>query len=85
MGSSWQRCAAGQWSIVVDTAKGTKCTPEGIVDDISTEHSDSDDDDDDGNGNGSGTSGASRAIEGRGRWLLSAASCGIVVAVLLHV
>ncbi|KAF4123399.1 hypothetical protein GMORB2_6100 [Geosmithia morbida] len=64
MGDSWQRCAAGRWSIVVSTAKGTECTPQGMADDISTEDKDGSDDDDDDDGSdgndGNGTSGGGR-------------------------
>ncbi|KAI0117148.1 hypothetical protein F4814DRAFT_415387 [Daldinia grandis] len=30
----WQRCAAGQWSVVMDCAAGTICTPAGLTDDF---------------------------------------------------
>ncbi|KAK8048866.1 hypothetical protein PG994_010596 [Apiospora phragmitis] len=38
MGSSWQRCAAGQWSSVVQCAPGTQCTPSGLSDDMDAEN-----------------------------------------------
>ncbi|KAI6348593.1 hypothetical protein MCOR25_010780 [Pyricularia grisea] len=31
MTTSWQRCAAGRWSVVVDTADGTTCHPDGLT------------------------------------------------------
>ncbi|KAI1142955.1 hypothetical protein F5Y05DRAFT_408411 [Hypoxylon sp. FL0543] len=29
--NQWQRCASGQWSVVVDCAAGTICTPSGLT------------------------------------------------------
>ncbi|KAK3379198.1 hypothetical protein B0T24DRAFT_610963 [Lasiosphaeria ovina] len=31
MTSSWQRCAAGRWSVVMQCADGTHCTPAGLT------------------------------------------------------
>lgn len=38
MPDTWQRCADGKWSKVMDLADGTKCTPSGLVKDITIEH-----------------------------------------------
>ncbi|KAK6843615.1 hypothetical protein PG987_004475 [Apiospora arundinis] len=38
MGSSWQRCAAGRWTKVVECAPGTRCTPNGLTDDMNVEN-----------------------------------------------
>ncbi|KFH41927.1 hypothetical protein ACRE_073710 [Hapsidospora chrysogenum ATCC 11550] len=38
MPDTWQRCASGRWSVVMDLAEGTICTPQGLVDDITVEH-----------------------------------------------
>ncbi|KAK8114923.1 hypothetical protein PG999_006992 [Apiospora kogelbergensis] len=38
MGDSWQRCATGHWSNVVKCAPGTKCTPNGLTDDLNVEN-----------------------------------------------
>ncbi|UNI21131.1 hypothetical protein JDV02_007147 [Purpureocillium takamizusanense] len=38
MTSSWQRCAAGRWSEVVNCAKGTVCAPAGLTDDFHVQH-----------------------------------------------
>lgn len=38
MPDTWQRCAAGKWSQVMDLAEGTICTPEGLTEDITIEH-----------------------------------------------
>ncbi|KAI1660024.1 hypothetical protein F4813DRAFT_350710 [Daldinia decipiens] len=32
--NQWQRCAAGQWSVVMDCAAGTICTPAGLTNDF---------------------------------------------------
>ena len=37
--NSWQRCAAGQWSVVMQCAEGTVCTPYGLTDDFKVEFS----------------------------------------------
>ncbi|KAF3009220.1 hypothetical protein E8E14_008173 [Neopestalotiopsis sp. 37M] len=51
MGTSWQRCAAGQWSVVIQCAENTQCTPSGLSYDFAVEYK--------GAGNGASTSGAS--------------------------
>ncbi len=38
MSSSWQRCASGEWSVVMPMSDGTVCTPGGSSDDIKIEH-----------------------------------------------
>ncbi|KAG9249535.1 uncharacterized protein F5Z01DRAFT_678594 [Emericellopsis atlantica] len=35
---TFQRCASGQWSVVMDLAEGTKCSPDGLSDEMSIEH-----------------------------------------------
>ena len=70
MPDSWQRCASGRWSVVMDLAEGTVCTPQGLVDDVTIEHDGS------VNGNGGGNSG------GGDRWRGSMATClGLTVGV----
>ncbi|TLS25889.1 hypothetical protein PpBr36_07880 [Pyricularia pennisetigena] len=48
MTTSWQRCAAGRWSVVVDAADGTTCHPGGLTWDFAIE---------DGRGQGGGNGG----------------------------
>lgn len=40
MADTWQRCAGGQWSAVMDMAEGTRCSPEGLTGDFQIEHED---------------------------------------------
>ena len=47
MDSSWQRCGGGVWSLEMPLAKGTKCTPNGLTDDVDIDYDDDDHDDDD--------------------------------------
>ncbi|KAH8886922.1 hypothetical protein GQ53DRAFT_329455 [Thozetella sp. PMI_491] len=35
--NSWQRCAAGQWSVVMQCAAGTHCTPSGLTNDFTVQ------------------------------------------------
>ncbi|KAI1761377.1 hypothetical protein GGR53DRAFT_29015 [Hypoxylon sp. FL1150] len=35
--NQWQRCAAGQWSVVVDCAEGTICSPSGLTYDFAVQ------------------------------------------------
>ncbi|KAI0136447.1 hypothetical protein BJ170DRAFT_12716 [Xylariales sp. AK1849] len=56
MGTSWQRCAAGQWSVVMQCATGTECTPSGLTYDFAVESS---------NGGGASTSGTVTAAASR--------------------
>ncbi|OTA99556.1 hypothetical protein M426DRAFT_325026 [Hypoxylon sp. CI-4A] len=35
--NQWQRCAAGQWSEVMDCAAGTMCTPSGLTYDFAVQ------------------------------------------------
>lgn len=51
MPDTWQRCASGQWSRVMDLAQGTVCTPGGLTEEIRIEH--------DGSVNGEGGPGRS--------------------------
>ncbi|KAL9945492.1 hypothetical protein D7B24_003268 [Verticillium nonalfalfae] len=34
----WQRCASGQWSVVMDLAEGTACAPAGLSDEFHVDH-----------------------------------------------
>jgi uncharacterized membrane protein YgcG len=38
MTDSWQRCAAGQWSVVMQCSLGTICTPAGLTNDFHVEY-----------------------------------------------
>ncbi|KAM3498717.1 hypothetical protein MY10362_007981 [Beauveria mimosiformis] len=38
MTSSWQRCAAGRWSVVMQCARGTTCRPAGLAREMSIQH-----------------------------------------------
>jgi hypothetical protein len=38
MTTSWQRCAAGQWSVVMQCSLGTMCTPAGLTNDFHIEY-----------------------------------------------
>ncbi|KAK8083235.1 hypothetical protein PG996_002016 [Apiospora saccharicola] len=57
MGSSWQRCAAGRWSSVVQCAPGTHCTPNGLTDDMDAENGTDSSDNSSDSSDGSSTSG----------------------------
>ncbi|KAI2633638.1 hypothetical protein GGS26DRAFT_54785 [Hypomontagnella submonticulosa] len=35
--NQWQRCASGQWSVVMDCAAGTMCTPSGLTYDFAVQ------------------------------------------------
>lgn len=52
MPDTWQRCAAGKWSQVMDLAEGTICTPEGLTENITIEHDGSVNGGDGGDGSG---------------------------------
>lgn len=56
MGTSWQRCAAGQWSVVMQCAEGTQCTPNGLSYTFAVEYT---------NNGGTETSGSSSATSSR--------------------
>lgn len=63
MPDTWQRCAAGKWSQVMDLAEGTICTPEGLTEEITIEHDGSvngGDGEDSGNDGGDTFSGGAR-------------------------
>ncbi|OAA35368.1 hypothetical protein BBO_08789 [Beauveria brongniartii RCEF 3172] len=38
MTSSWQRCAAGRWSVVMQCARGTACHPAGLAREMRIQH-----------------------------------------------
>ncbi|KAM3513850.1 hypothetical protein MY11210_002478 [Beauveria gryllotalpidicola] len=38
MTSSWQRCAAGRWSVVMQCARGTTCHPAGLAREMRIQH-----------------------------------------------
>ena len=38
MTHTWQRCASGRWSVIMDCAAGTICTPAGLTNDFRVEH-----------------------------------------------
>ncbi|XP_044724733.1 uncharacterized protein HRG_02629 [Hirsutella rhossiliensis] len=80
--NTWQRCAGGRWSVVMDSAAGTVCRPAGQTSDFRIEH--------DGNAGGSAgggaggagtTSGASRGSVGVGAFVAVAL---LSWTVLLH-
>lgn len=68
MGTSWQRCAAGQWSVVMQCAENTQCTPSGLSYDFAVEYK--------GGGNGAATSGISSGTS-------SLAITGLLLATLV--
>ncbi|CAJ2501567.1 Uu.00g044200.m01.CDS01 [Anthostomella pinea] len=74
MTNTWQRCAAGQWSVVMDCAQGTVCAPSGLSYDFHVEFDNS----------GSSTSGTTgTAGGGTGRlisWWLVAALGGLSIS-----
>ncbi|KAI9171526.1 hypothetical protein HJFPF1_01012 [Paramyrothecium foliicola] len=74
MTTSWQRCAAGQWSKVMDSAEGTICSPAGMTENLNIEHDGSVD------GRSRGRSGSSVPIHGR---MVSCASLFTTLATLL--
>ncbi|KAK5990801.1 hypothetical protein PT974_09074 [Cladobotryum mycophilum] len=41
---SWQRCASGQWSVVVRCSNGTICQPLGLTDNLSIRYASASDD-----------------------------------------
>jgi hypothetical protein len=38
MPETWQRCAAGRWSEAMHLADGTRCTPQGLTEEVDIEH-----------------------------------------------
>lgn len=59
MTNSFQRCAAGHWSVEMAMSEGTKCTPAGYTDDYNFQiERDGDDDDDDDEGRQASSAGA---------------------------
>ncbi|KFA78169.1 hypothetical protein S40288_01394 [Stachybotrys chartarum IBT 40288] len=67
------RCASGQWSVVMDSAQGTFCTPSGFTDDFRIEH--------DGSVNGDGTS--SGGAKSRGSGIVSIVGCCLLSAMVV--
>ncbi|KAI0378800.1 hypothetical protein F5Y04DRAFT_261065 [Hypomontagnella monticulosa] len=69
--NQWQRCASGQWSVVMDCAAGTMCTPSGLTYDFAVQFAN-------GAAGGPATSGSS---SGAGtdsiRWILLAVLGGV--------
>lgn len=59
MAHTWQRCAGGRWSVVMDSARGTVCHPAGLTSDLGIDH-------DGGGGAGAATGGGSRGAVGVG-------------------
>ncbi|OAA81764.1 hypothetical protein LEL_01309 [Akanthomyces lecanii RCEF 1005] len=73
MTSSWQRCAAGRWSVTMPCAKGTTCYPAGLTHDFRIQH--------DGSVNGGGES-PTTSVAGSvatWRWVSMAGILGFVV------
>lgn len=72
MTSSWQRCAAGRWSVTMPCAKGTTCYPAGLTHDFRIQH--------DGSVNGGGGS-PTTSVAGSvatWRWVSMAGILGLV-------
>lgn len=38
MTHTWQRCASNRWSVIMDCAAGTICTPAGLTNDFRVQH-----------------------------------------------
>jgi hypothetical protein len=60
MTTSWQRCAAGKWSVVMQCAAGTACVPAGLTYDFKVQFA----------GQGQGTGSRSSALRVTHRWLI---------------
>lgn len=75
MTNSFQRCASGQWSVVMDCALGTICEPSGVTMEFRIEHDGSVNGE--GGGSGGGTGGFSRSP--RGSISVGAALCALIV------
>lgn len=74
MTHTWQRCASGRWSVVMDCAKGTICTPAGLTDNFRVQH--------DGSGGATTTSGGSGSGGGTSSGPVARTmSVGLLVAV----
>lgn len=69
MTNSWQRCASGKWSVVINCAKGTICIPAGYTKEFRTQH--------DGSVNGGGVVTARAATFGGDRSHLTKWTLGI--------
>ena len=70
MTSSWQRCAAGRWSVVMQCAAGTVCVPAGLTSDFKVQFG------------GQGTGASSTASSGRRlglSWMMVGVGCMMVV------
>ncbi|KAI1381676.1 hypothetical protein F4677DRAFT_439493 [Hypoxylon crocopeplum] len=71
--NQWQRCASGQWSVVMDCAAGTICTPSGLTYDFFVQFAN-------GAAGGPTTSGsAPRPGAEAARWLLPMVLGGLAV------
>lgn len=64
----WQRCASGQWSVVMDLAEGTACAPAGLSDEFHVDHAG-------GGGRSTSSAAPSRGVPG----LSTAAGRGVSV------
>ncbi|OIW31669.1 hypothetical protein CONLIGDRAFT_234714 [Coniochaeta ligniaria NRRL 30616] len=74
MTNSWQRCAAGRWSVVMQCAAGTACTPAGLTYDFKVQFS--------GQGTSSGSF-APRAVSLPLLWPVLLMAAGVTTTVLL--
>ncbi|KAK1771456.1 hypothetical protein QBC33DRAFT_591748 [Phialemonium atrogriseum] len=72
MTDSWQRCASGRWSEVMQCAAGTECAPAGQSYEFEVRYA--------GGGGGGGVSGGSSGVVGRGSGMGSAAGWGVGLA-----
>ena len=66
MTSSWQRCASGRWSVVMQCAAGTICTPAGLTNDFKVQASSPTT-----TSSGGASVGSGRAAELRLLWVVS--------------
>lgn len=73
MTTSFQRCASGRWSAVMQCARGTRCSPAGLTTEFYVQHDGS------VSGNGGGVQTTSGATGGNTR----TSSSGVVVVALL--
>lgn len=76
MTNSWQRCAAGRWSVTMACAKGTTCYPAGLTHDFKIQH--------DGSVNGNGgapTTSVASSSAGERRWGQGTAVMGLGLVV----
>ena len=76
MTHAWQRCASGQWSVAVDCAQGTVCSPAGLTDALQVQFDPS------YSGGGGGGSGESAASNGMSRGPRGRIGAGLLVGVV---